>query len=171
MHSGFFNKKTIRSFGASGGKRSRNGEKTPLTHSQRRAPAATCCGVTSKKLGKTKSARLPPQKKRPKGLFWSKWRETQSERREDSADAPAETGASRNVLRGHKQKAWQDEVCEIAATKKRPKGLLEQVAGIEPATTAWEADVLPLNYTCMLIMLAQSTNFVNKFQLCDDFYL
>ncbi len=27
-------------------------------------------------------------------------------------------------------------------------GFLEQVAGIEPATSAWEADVLPLNYTC-----------------------
>lgn len=72
----------------------------------------------------------------------------------ESADALAETGASRNLLRGHKQKAWQDEVCEIAATKKRPKGLLEQVAGIEPATTAWEADVLPLNYTCITFMLA-----------------
>lgn len=24
----------------------------------------------------------------------------------------------------------------------------EQVKGIEPSTSAWEADVLPLNYTC-----------------------
>jgi hypothetical protein len=34
---------------------------------------------------------------------------------------------------------------------KRPAGLrilgLERVTGIEPALSAWEADVLPLNYT------------------------
>ena len=28
---------------------------------------------------------------------------------------------------------------------------MEQVAGIEPALNAWEALVLPLNYTCKLI--------------------
>ncbi len=27
---------------------------------------------------------------------------------------------------------------------------LEHVTGIEPAYSAWEANVLPLNYTCML---------------------
>lgn len=26
---------------------------------------------------------------------------------------------------------------------------LEQVKGIEPSCSAWEADVLPLNYTCI----------------------
>ena len=102
-------KKTERFFGASGGKRSRNGEKTPQTGKGRRAPAAT-------------------------------W------------------------LRGHKQNAWQDEVGENRH-KKRPKGLLEQVAGIEPATTAWEADVLPLNYTCIIFMLAQHFCFVKNFRL------
>ncbi len=28
---------------------------------------------------------------------------------------------------------------------------MEQVRGIEPPTSAWEADVLPLNYTCVII--------------------
>ena len=28
---------------------------------------------------------------------------------------------------------------------------MEQVKGIEPSYSAWEADVLPLNYTCNLI--------------------
>lgn len=27
---------------------------------------------------------------------------------------------------------------------------MEQVAGIEPATNAWEAFILPLNYTCKI---------------------
>ena len=35
----------------------------------------------------------------------------------------------------------------------RPEGqvlfLLEQVRGIEPPCSAWEADILPLNYTCV----------------------
>lgn len=26
---------------------------------------------------------------------------------------------------------------------------MEQVTGIEPAYSAWEADVLPVNYTCI----------------------
>ena len=30
---------------------------------------------------------------------------------------------------------------------------LEHVTGIEPAYSAWEANVLPLNYTCMLIIV------------------
>ena len=37
---------------------------------------------------------------------------------------------------------------------KTPRSLqgvgLEQVAGIEPANYAWEAYILPLNYTCMI---------------------
>ena len=28
---------------------------------------------------------------------------------------------------------------------------MEQVRGIEPPCSAWEADILPLNYTCKLI--------------------
>ena len=28
-----------------------------------------------------------------------------------------------------------------------PKGVLERVMGIEPTLSAWEAEVLPLNYT------------------------
>ena len=31
-----------------------------------------------------------------------------------------------------------------------PLFLLEQVTGIEPAYSAWEADTLPLSYTCVL---------------------
>ena len=27
--------------------------------------------------------------------------------------------------------------------------ILEQAAGIEPVTSAWEADILPLNYACI----------------------
>ena len=30
---------------------------------------------------------------------------------------------------------------------------VEQVTGIEPACSAWEADILPLNYTCKVILL------------------
>jgi hypothetical protein len=30
---------------------------------------------------------------------------------------------------------------------------LEQVKGIEPSWSAWEAEVLPLNYTCMNCLL------------------
>lgn len=29
--------------------------------------------------------------------------------------------------------------------------ILEQVKGIEPSCSAWEADILPLNYTCTSI--------------------
>ena len=29
---------------------------------------------------------------------------------------------------------------------------LEQVRGIEPPCSAWEADILPLNYTCISIL-------------------
>ena len=36
---------------------------------------------------------------------------------------------------------------------KRGVSELEQVTGIEPACSAWEADILPLNYTCKVILL------------------
>ena len=46
---------------------------------------------------------------------------------------------------------------------------LEQVAGIEPAINAWEALVLPLNYTCMVEAVGveptskiDSTNFSTR---------
>ena len=32
-----------------------------------------------------------------------------------------------------------------------PPLLLEQVTGIEPAYSAWEADTLPLSYTCLVL--------------------
>ncbi len=30
-----------------------------------------------------------------------------------------------------------------------PTGSMEQVMGIEPTQSAWKAEILPLNYTCM----------------------
>ena len=33
------------------------------------------------------------------------------------------------------------------AKQKEQKGLVERVKGIEPSRSAWEAEVLPLNYT------------------------
>ena len=36
---------------------------------------------------------------------------------------------------------------------------LEQVKGIEPSYSAWEADVLPLNYTCKFIDLESIAHF------------
>ena len=49
--------------------------------------------------------------------------------------------------------------CNLLGSIKVPMGtipkdvlfLLEQVRGIEPPCSAWEADILPLNYTCKLI--------------------
>lgn len=45
------------------------------------------------------------------------------------------------------------------------KEFLEQVTGIEPASDAWEAPVLPLNYTCesLLIILPFSLFVKSKF--------
>ena len=34
-------------------------------------------------------------------------------------------------------------------TQSRGGSFLEQVTGIEPAYSAWEADTLPLSYTCL----------------------
>ena len=54
---------------------------------------------------------------------------------------------------------------------------LEQVTGIEPACSAWEADILPLNYTCKVILLfvnyaiiAWNTIKVKAFLNCGDRY-
>ena len=41
-----------------------------------------------------------------------------------------------------------------AITKARAKArafVMEQVTGIEPAYSAWEADTLPLSYTCLVL--------------------
>ena len=35
----------------------------------------------------------------------------------------------------------------------------KQMTGIEPASSAWEADVLPMNYICMSITIAHSLRF------------
>lgn len=36
--------------------------------------------------------------------------------------------------------------------------LKKQITGIEPASSAWEADILPMNYICLLI-------FANKYYI------
>ena len=38
--------------------------------------------------------------------------------------------------------------------------LVEQAMGIEPTTSAWEADVLPLNYACVLYIILLFHKFV-----------
>ena len=43
--------------------------------------------------------------------------------------------------------------CRYNKTPKRMAlGSLEQVRGIEPPCSAWEADILPLNYTCIALI-------------------
>ena len=37
---------------------------------------------------------------------------------------------------------------------------MEQATGIEPAASAWEAEVLPLDYACDLSIIAQSVCLV-----------
>lgn len=54
---------------------------------------------------------------------------------------------------------WQEQT--ILITQKRDccriatvSLTLEQVTGIEPACSAWEADILPMNYTCIVFSIA-----------------
>ena len=42
---------------------------------------------------------------------------------------------------------------------------LEQVRGIEPPYSAWEADVLPMNYTCIACIIAGPSQKINPFFL------
>ena len=57
-----------------------------------------------------------------------------------------ETYAANSICPYHLlQKAKPADLCRRVL-------LLEQVTGIEPAYSAWEADVLPLNYTCAFPM-------------------
>ena len=48
------------------------------------------------------------------------------------------------------QKRWQSHVFQRnrKTTEISVVLFLEQVMGIEPTNSAWEADVMPLNYTC-----------------------
>ena len=48
------------------------------------------------------------------------------------------------------QKRWQSHVFQRnrKTTEHSVVLFLEQVMGIEPTNSAWEADVMPLNYTC-----------------------
>ena len=45
------------------------------------------------------------------------------------------------------------------------RGDMEQMTGIEPAYSAWEADILPLNYICTVNIITQSDFFVNYMYL------
>ena len=56
----------------------------------------------------------------------------------------------------------------IACARRMVGGRLEQVMGIEPTRSAWEAEVLPLNYTCgwlstelVIIILSKMPVLVN----------
>ena len=53
-----------------------------------------------------------------------------------------------------------------SSNKKAPERVpfcLEQMTGIEPAWSAWEAEVLPLNYICKrVIIIAHLSIFVNS---------
>lgn len=42
----------------------------------------------------------------------------------------------------------KSEEVKVKVPKTCAFGTLEQVAGIEPVQSAWEAEILPLNYTC-----------------------
>ena len=49
--------------------------------------------------------------------------------------------------------------------------LMEQMTGIEPAYSAWEADILPLNYICVFNIIAQPYGFVNRtFYFCGKLF-
>lgn len=44
------------------------------------------------------------------------------------------------------------------------KNKREQTTGIEPASSAWEADILPMNYICVIELLYQpQTVFAREF--------
>ena len=47
---------------------------------------------------------------------------------------------------------------------KADTALLEQVTGIEPARPAWEAGVLPLNYTCVSLIISHISGKINRSQ-------
>jgi hypothetical protein len=52
------------------------------------------------------------------------------------------------VITHKKNQSFQiDLIIDVALVRRFY--LLEQVRGIEPPYSAWEADVLPLNYTCL----------------------
>ncbi len=53
---------------------------------------------------------------------------------------------------GKEPRQNEREVTLIKSRRERygVRGDVEQVKGIEPSCSAWEADILPLNYTCKL---------------------
>lgn len=42
--------------------------------------------------------------------------------------------------------------CHNKTLERIASGSVEQVRGIEPPCSAWEADILPLNYTCIALI-------------------
>ena len=52
----------------------------------------------------------------------------------------------------------------IRKTPTQKHGSLKQVKGIEPSTSAWEADVLPLNYTCKTGSKSQNKTLIHRYE-------
>ena len=57
------------------------------------------------------------------------------------------------------------KVFYLISKKRIPKDscieYMEQATGIEPAYTAWEAVILPLNYACVLNIIQDFCSFLN----------
>ena len=50
----------------------------------------------------------------------------------------------------------------------RERFVLEQMTGIEPARSAWEAEVLPLNYICMIYNYSTSPAHLSRVYFCRN---
>ena len=44
---------------------------------------------------------------------------------------------------------------QVCQKPRKIKGFREQMTGIEPASSAWEADILPMNYICIFHIITQ----------------
>jgi hypothetical protein len=56
-------------------------------------------------------------------------------------------GTREAARRSHGDVRSRRRDCRSVGTRLAHRGIVERVTGIEPAFSAWEADVLPLNYT------------------------
>ena len=68
-------------------------------------------------------------------------------------------------LRRAQAMSTSSRIRHLLQQKSRPKRaafLLEQVTGIEPAYSAWEADTLPLSYTCTAIISESSSIIIQN---------
>ena len=62
----------------------------------------------------------------------------------------ARYGKTQGVLRGGRFVRYVQK--KERSLSETPFLLLEQMTGIEPAYSAWEADTLPLSYTCLVFL-------------------